>query len=242
MRNRKIIVKSDYINGDVSGPFRDASITDRLLDSYVLSARDWNPPTGYMSDVGNRQWIDGYHGLSNRQVVVGGYSSTINVTGRSTASPMLVNFTKALVAVVDGYLACNNSELSVVGQQFTLTDSHLVVDQTAGTPPTFTVSSNAGTGASAAFLDSVHHTDLRGHVRLNFGSGSWASGEQLGINFNKPYIQTPVAIISPANANAKVRGDGYGMYATASTTKISVFLNTAETATVSYDFYYWVIG
>lgn len=94
-------------------------------------------------------------------------------------------------------IGTSNKKVSSANVILDLFDGHIHVDQT--TAPAVAANSNAGTGASAVLTDA---SDIAGKIELTMGSGSFSSGTQLTVTFDKTYAVAPVVVISAANQAA----------------------------------------
>lgn len=113
------------------------------------------------------------------------------------------------------------------------------VKSTQTTPPTTTINSNAGTGASSSVSNA---TDVAGHISLTLGTiGTLAAGEQTKINFNTAYNVAPIVVVTPTNATAASNQSVFGVYVTSTTTDFSINFATAGVALASLTYNYQVI-
>ena len=125
--------------------------------------------------------------------------------------------------------------------------SHFCTAQTI--LPTIVVNANAGTGATATL--NTYATDTSGTIVLNIGSGSWATGTQCAITFNKSYlggggVMRPTIFLTPVDGtNSSLQS----MYVTnivdggtGTTTGFNLCFGTAMSSGAYLQINYFVVG
>lgn len=112
-------------------------------------------------------------------------------------------------------------------------NGHIKIDQT--TSPTAVVNANAGTSATCTLSNA---SDSAGLINLTEGSGSWASGTQCTITFNKAYGVAPICTFSANNAATAGHQVSQQVNITTTTTTMIVTFGVADSAATAYKMFY----
>lgn len=105
-----------------------------------------------------------------------------------------------------------------------------IASRTATTP---TIA--AGTGAGTSPTVSIAGTDNAGQITVTTGTSPTAAGTIATVTFASTYLNTPYVVISPANANAAALYNTTRVYATSSTSAITLTAGSAAlTASTQY--------
>lgn len=123
---------------------------------------------------------------------------------------------------------------TTTNSKFTFKNGHITSQQT--TPPTVTVSSNAGTGGSGSVSNA---TDSAGKLELITGTLTLATGPQITVNFNKSYAVAPIVILTPNNSTAAQAA--VATYPTSTTTGFVVNFVVASVGSQTFDWFYNVM-
>ncbi len=121
----------------------------------------------------------------------------------------------------------------VTNSRLAIKDGHIQIQQT--TAPTTTTNANAGTGATSSVSNA---TDTAGKLTLTTGGGSYASGEQTKVNFNKTHTTAPIVTITPADTTTAAGMYDRRIYVTSTVNDFSLNFGVAESATTTYTFWY----
>lgn len=108
----------------------------------------------------------------------------------------------------------------------------------SGTPPSVTVSANAGTGATGSTL--IRANDVAGTVELVTGTLALAAGAQITVNFNVAYANAPTVTLTPKNTTAA--SAAVSVYVTSTTAGFTINFVTASIGSQTFDWFYHVIG
>lgn len=138
------------------------------------------------------------------------------------------------IDITSGTGVSGRGSLNIDVPDITMNNSHFTSNIT--TPPTTTVSANAGTGATGNVSNA---TDMAGIVNLTTGSLSLATGAQITVTFNAPYNIAPIIELTPANAVSGLNVTSY--YVTSTTNDFTVNFAIAGISALTYKWYYTAI-
>jgi hypothetical protein len=145
----------------------------------------------------------------------------------------------SLTVLSTGNVGVNTNSISS-DALFAVKDGHIEIQQT--TLPVVSILGSAGVGASTSITNSgPRSNDVCGKVTITSGTTSIGTGGYATVTFNKPYLSTPVVILTPANANAANAEQAYGVYVTANVNGFTINFANALPASVSMQFNYIIM-
>jgi hypothetical protein len=78
-------------------------------------------------------------------------------------------------------------------------------------------------------------------LTLTTGSGGWAAGEQVRVNFSAPYDSDPVVLLVPQNADASRAQIDRQVNLSSGKGHFAVIFGTADTSSKTYRWNYLVV-
>lgn len=132
-----------------------------------------------------------------------------------------------------GSVLIGNKAPSATNVILSVFDGHIKASQT--TAATAVVSANAGTSGTCTLTNGRDHS---GVINLTTGSGSWASGTQCTLTFNKAFATAPNCVLSPRNALGASKHVTQQIFHTTTTTTLLLAFGAADTAANAMQFWY----
>ena len=113
-----------------------------------------------------------------------------------------------------GKLAINTASKKVSSSSVGLEINDKHIKHTQATPPTASVQTSAGTGASCSVSAA---TDVAGQIEIDTGTTGLSTGSYCKVTFNSAYGVAPICVLTPANST--ISND---LYVTSTTTDFDV--------------------
>jgi hypothetical protein len=127
---------------------------------------------------------------------------------------------------------------SVTNAKLSINDGHIQISQS--TAPTISVSTNAGTGATALLTSKSN--DVVGNIVFTSGNGAISSGSQCTVTFFKPYTSPPIVILTPTNRYTAWAMSNKEIFPLTSTTGFTITFGVLPNASpVGHEWNYMVI-
>jgi hypothetical protein len=181
----------------------------------------------YINDVDAGSHITDYRGIYLPNFVpAAGFRRPFEYAGSGTNSPVIINYDGSVLIGTSNPVA--NTKLSVY-------NGHIRSGQNIR--PTVVQGS---AGGSAQIQLGNNATDVAGLVAITLNA-STAAGQIAVINFNKPYSNPPIVIITPANLEASSAIVNQRPYVVATTSSFSIYFGAPGTVAPPMQFNYYVI-
>ena len=243
-----LVQASTLYAGSAAGSTPTSNFTGYVLDSSG-NLLQGVPVTAKLSQDGVST-VTGYTVKSNNIISVvtnsgGEYILPLVPTDRMTPSGLYYTVTEGPNATPKTILAPNGggsvNSLITTPASASPTVKYVGAEIAGGTNlAAVTINSNAGTGA--AKTGGLVSTEMEGQIGWTSGSGSWATGAQIGTTFTYTRGAAPRIHLIPVNAAAFTAWNAGHVSYTSSTTGFTINLSVADSGATTYLFNYSVWG